>query len=66
MVRTICFIDKDGFSGVCSEEGLGKNTIDCHKCPFYKEFKGREAEEFSYCAWLGDLALWKELKKEVE
>ena len=58
MSRTVCFIDKEGGVGTCCVEGLtGKqyNTIDCHKCSFYRKFKGRESEEFVYCDWLGEI-----------
>ena len=53
MSRTVCFIDKEGFIGTCSEKGKGK--IDCKKCGFYKKFKGKEEENFSYCFWKGKL-----------
>jgi len=53
MSRTICFIDKEGFAGTCSEEAEGKQIIDCKNCEFYKKFKGREKKEFTYCFWLG-------------
>lgn len=55
MSRLICFIDKEGFCGICSEEAMGKDVIDCSKCPFRKEFEGKEEEEFSYCRWKGEL-----------
>ena len=55
MSRLICFIDKNGFAGTCSEEATGKDKIDCSKCPFRKKFKGREKKEFSYCRWIGEL-----------
>jgi len=63
--RTICFIDKDGMSGVCTIEGLsddqikelmGSYVIDCSKCSFYNKYKGKEKEEFSYTRWTGNLA----------
>jgi len=62
MSRTICFIDKEGLIGTCSEEAIGKTEIDCQKCEFYKKFKGKEKEEFSYCAWIGELKLKEELE----
>jgi len=60
MSRLICFIDKEGFVGTCSEEAIGKPVIDCKKCSFRKNFLGREKKEFSYCFWKGKL---KEKKK---
>ena len=41
MSRIVCFIDKKGFAGTCSEESAGKDTIDCKKCPFKKKFEGK-------------------------
>jgi len=55
MSRIICFIDKEGMIGTCSEEAMGKTDIDCKKCDFYKKFKGKEKENFTYCAWLGKI-----------
>jgi len=55
MSRTICFIDKDGMCGTCSEEALGKDTIDCNNCPFKKQFEGKEKDNFTFCKWLGEL-----------
>jgi hypothetical protein len=55
MSRLVCFIDKIGLPGTCSEEAKGKTTIDCKKCRFYKKFKGKESEEFLYCCWKGEL-----------
>ena len=46
MSRTVCFIDKEGFAGTCNEEAIGKSEIDCKKCSFRKQFKGKEEKEF--------------------
>ena len=51
----VCFIDKDGKIGTCSEEVKGKLQIDCSKCSFKKKFEGKEKEHFSYCAWKGEI-----------
>lgn len=55
MSRLICFIDKEGFCGTCSEEAMGKSEINCSKCSFRKQFEGKEEEEFIYCRWKGKL-----------
>mgnify|MGYP001563428402 CR=1 FL=1 len=59
MSRIVCFIDKKGFAGTCSEESAGKDTIDCKKCPFKKKFEGKEEREFSYCLWKGEIKNYK-------
>ena len=55
MSRIICFIDKDGICGTCSEEAMGKSEIDCRKCSFRKEFEGKEKDNFIYTKWTGEL-----------
>jgi hypothetical protein len=55
MSRIVCFIDKEGCVGTCSEEANGKDTIGCRKCSFRKKFKDKE-EEFSYCKWKGEIS----------
>jgi hypothetical protein len=55
MSRTVCFIDKDGGTGVCARECEGLTEIDCEKCDFYKLYKGQEKEHFVYCDWLGEI-----------
>jgi len=42
MSRLICFIDKEGFVGTCSEEAIGKLVVSCKKCSFKKKFEGTE------------------------
>lgn len=55
MSRLVCFIDKEGFIGTCSEESMGKSTIDCSKCEFRKHFEGKEEKEFIYTQWKGEM-----------
>ena len=55
MSRLVCFIDKTtGQCGTCSMEANGKE-IDCKKCSFMKQFKGKEREHYSYTRWTGEL-----------
>ncbi len=56
MSRIICFIDKDGMCGTCGEEAIGKDTIDCDKCSFRKQFNEKEKDNFIYCIWKGELS----------
>ena len=63
MSRTICFTDKEtGMSGICTMEGLDEEQIqelfkdgiiDCEQCSFFKTYKGKEKENFSYTNWGG-------------
>lgn len=50
-MREVCFIDKEGGVGVCTEDTIAS----CEECDFRKYKKGKEHDEFSYCAWIGDL-----------
>ena len=56
MGRLVCFIDKEGMTGTCTEEASGQKEIDCKKCEFRKKFEGKEKEEFYYCLWKGKLS----------
>lgn len=53
MSKIVCFIDEGGI-GTCVRGAQGE-TIDCKKCSFYKKFKGKEAKEFIYCNWKGEI-----------
>jgi hypothetical protein len=56
MSRIICCIEKDnGMYGVCGMEAMGETDINCKKCVFYKMYKGKEKEYFSWTKWTGDI-----------
>jgi len=64
MTCSICFIDKMGI-GICDLEKLSKeelrqfinsDIIDCNKCPFKKQFTGKEHLHFIYTAWTGSIS----------
>ena len=66
MTKSVCFIDLEGRTGICTMEGLdnkqiikimGNLIIDCDKCSFKKKFEGKEKEHFYYTAWTGDLKI---------
>jgi len=50
MARLVCFIDKEGQVGTCTNFEI---EGDCENCGFKKKYEGRESEEFSYTAWKG-------------
>lgn len=64
MTKTICYIDQDRHY-TCTYDYLedeqlveifGDTIIDCEKCNFCKEHKGKEKEEgMLYTAWTGFL-----------
>lgn len=59
MDRLICFIDKDGMSGICTHApNFDGHPIegDCGTCPFRDQYLGIERESgFTYTNWTGEL-----------